>query len=116
MHKLTGHNDHIRGLCFTPKGELVSASLDETALVFDDADLSAGADTCSRRFVVLPSAANAIAAAPLESRYAQLVAVGCADGNVSFVDLSFTSQQPLFREARMVIERDRHAGHYNTIS
>lgn len=34
MHKLTGHNDHIRGLCFTPKGELVSASLDETALVF----------------------------------------------------------------------------------
>lgn len=40
--------------------------------------------------------------APWQSRYAQLVAVGCADGNVSFVDLSFTSQQPLFREARMV--------------
>jgi len=69
---------------------------------------------------MLPGPANAVAAAPLEvekallsalksltpnipqSRYAQLVAVGCEDGNVSFVDLSFTSQQPLFRESKMV--------------
>lgn len=45
MHKLTGHNDHIRGLCFTPKGELVSASLDETALVFGEQTLP-GASFC----------------------------------------------------------------------
>jgi WD40 repeat protein len=179
MHKLTGHNDHIRGLCFTPKGELVSASLDETALVFGmlmpDSRVRwllswfvapcrrcvlrspptrypellrrrrsslwgghvlpavcgpAKRCTCRSRcafggtlapswFRNIPSAVHLtrhlrelllhFRHPPLfifQSRYAQLVAVGCADGNVSFIDLSFTSQQPLFREARMV---RRHA-------
>ncbi len=34
VQKLGGHVDHIKGVCFTPKGELVTASLDSTTLVF----------------------------------------------------------------------------------
>jgi hypothetical protein len=45
------------------------------------------------RFLVLPSAGMCISAAHTESDSAQLIAVGCDNGALCFVDLSLANQQ-----------------------
>eukprot|EP00055_Hartaetosiga_balthica_P013124 m.65999 g.65999 ORF g.65999 m.65999 type:complete len:1782 (+) comp8174_c0_seq1:61-5406(+) len=112
--KLEGHSDHITGVCFTPKRQVISVSLDRTCRVYsterEDNKIS------RERFIQLPAAGLCVAAAKICSRNAQLVAAGCNDGSVVLIDLSFSDQQPLFREAKVLIERAQLSGDLSPIS
>eukprot|EP00051_Salpingoeca_urceolata_P020402 m.305850 g.305850 ORF g.305850 m.305850 type:complete len:1526 (-) comp19613_c0_seq7:81-4658(-) len=108
MLKLADHYDHVKGVSFTPEGDVVTACLDKTVRIFDVRS-TPSASSFGVRFRTLPSQVHSLATAPF-GRFSQLAAVGLADGFVHFVDLSWCRQQPFFAEAVMVIERDRNYG------
>lgn len=91
----------------------------------------------SSRFKVMRSPIACVAAAPITGsicippvdwrflldispaipagRFEELLAVGCEDGQLHFVDLSWSSQQPLFDEATKVVQCDMetHKGRWD---
>eukprot|EP00043_Microstomoeca_roanoka_P008232 m.79420 g.79420 ORF g.79420 m.79420 type:complete len:1567 (-) comp14156_c1_seq5:209-4909(-) len=113
--KLQGHVDHVKGVCFSPKNEIISASLDAMCRIVPVEETSSMEER-NTRFVELPSGGLCVDAAPIDSRFAQLAAVGCNDNKICFIDFSFTNQQPLFREMQMIAERAKSTGNYNLVA
>lgn len=68
----------------------------------------------AEQFRTFSQEVHCVAPAPAASTFSGLVAVGAADGSISFVDFSMFDQQPFFEVATKVIAHDKMRSNFDT--
>ena len=105
---LTGATDWVTSLAYTPNNMLVCGSADDTVRVYIKAMNYSDVNFSSRsRDFKDAKRLNCVAAAPAQSAYAGLVAIGTGAGKIYFLDTTLLDQQPTYSEAIAVIQHDR---------